>query len=228
MASNSPKYQVGDVVVVIIYGTVGTITSVYQVNQQFLYEVNHGEVLFFERAIVPYKDYEGNVFEIERVEIEYNFAIGDLVNIKGYGKDLFKIAGLRTEVWRYLEDGWEDTVYELTRVTDGEWLEAAEEELELVMSQQEAEKCLQQIMMLYSSKQSSPEWDKLLAGALPEIKKGVEESRTKMINHLLDIYNDYVVLYHMFQDREYQEMMDLVLESLKRYTSEEDENSGED
>ncbi|MFY4776864.1 hypothetical protein [Metabacillus sp. RGM 3146] len=222
MASNKPKYQVGDVVVVIIYGTVGTITSVYQVNQHFLYEVNHGEVLFFERAIVPYSDYEGRVFEIERIEIEYGYAIGDLVHIKGYGKDLFKIAGLRTEVWRYLEDGWEDTVYELTRVTDGEWLEAAEEELVLVMSQQEAEKCLQQIMMLYTKQKNSPEWEQMLASAMPEIKKGVQDSRMNMINHLLDIYNDYQILYDMFLDPEYKEMMELVLESLKRYTAESD------
>ncbi|MDC4920063.1 hypothetical protein OHV94_19525, partial [Acinetobacter baumannii] len=36
-------------------------------------------------------------------------------------------------------------------------------------------------------------------------------------DELLDIYNDYKVLYEMFQDAEYKDMMEFVLSSLKEY-----------
>ncbi len=44
MKQNKPKFQVGDIVVVIMYGTVGTITKVHQIDKHYLYEVNHNEV----------------------------------------------------------------------------------------------------------------------------------------------------------------------------------------
>jgi len=45
MKSNAPKFKVGDVVVVVMYGTVGTITKVHKIDKHFLYEVNHNEVI---------------------------------------------------------------------------------------------------------------------------------------------------------------------------------------
>jgi hypothetical protein len=45
MKPDKPKFQVGDIVVVVMYGTVGTITKVHQIDKHYLYEVNHNEVL---------------------------------------------------------------------------------------------------------------------------------------------------------------------------------------
>ncbi|MTH52020.1 hypothetical protein GKZ89_01270 [Bacillus mangrovi] len=224
MASKYPKYKMGEVVVIVLYGTVGTVTNVYKLNQSFLYEVNHGDVLFFESALSLYKDYEGKIFEIERIEVEYQFAIGDLVHVNGYGTDLFKIVGLRTEIWRYLEDGWEDMVYELMRVADGEWLEAAEEEMTLVMSNNEAEKSLHQIMLMLNKEgaegEAQEEAKGKSTGSQPAYSLGKHESKRdpgQLINDLLDIYNDYRMLYLQFGDQEYKEMMDMVMDSLKRF-----------
>ncbi|AZB44864.1 hypothetical protein CEF21_13345 [Bacillus sp. FJAT-42376] len=224
MTSKYPKFKMGEVVVIVLYGTVGTVTNVYKLNQSFLYEVNHGDVLFFESALSFYKEYEGKIFEIERIEVEYQFAIGDLVHVTGYGKDLFKIVGLRTEIWRYLEDGWEDMVYELMRVADGEWLEAAEEEMILVMSNNEAEKSLHQIMLMLNKEGSEGEAQDEPAGLKTGSASSYSSEKTEkkkdpgqLVNDLLDIYNDYRLLYLQFGDPEYKEMMQLVLDSLKRF-----------
>ena len=71
-------------------------------------------------------EYDGEIVEKEHIDIEYKFFIGDIVQVKGQGSDFFKIIGFRTEIWRYKEDAWEDIIYELSRIGDGEWMEAAE------------------------------------------------------------------------------------------------------
>ena len=86
-------------------------------------------MLYFETSLQLYKDYDGVIVDTEKLDIEYEFLIGDVVYVKDYGKELFKITGHRTEIWRYVEDGWEDIIYELTRLKDGEWLETEEEDL---------------------------------------------------------------------------------------------------
>ncbi|MCY8721538.1 hypothetical protein MOD59_19915, partial [Bacillus sp. S10C12M] len=40
-----------------------------------------------------------------------------------------------------------------------------------------------------------------------------------IVDELLDIYNDYKILYEMFHDEEYRDMMKFVLESLKEHFS---------
>lgn len=40
-----------------------------------------------------------------------------------------------------------------------------------------------------------------------------------IVDELLDIYNDYKILYEMFHDEEYKDMMMFVLESLKEHFS---------
>lgn len=74
--------------------------------------------------------------DTEWIELNYNFTFGDLVQVTGYDKDVFRIVGFRTEVWRYKNDAWEDTIYELSRITDGEWLEADESDLTLLANAQ--------------------------------------------------------------------------------------------
>ncbi|MRX72890.1 hypothetical protein GJU40_12140 [Bacillus lacus] len=225
MEPKKPKFKIGDIVVIIMYGTVGTITKHHKLDQHYIYEVNHNDILYFESALDLYSDYEGKAFETELIEIEYQYYIGDLVQINGYGKDLFKIVGFRTEIWRYKEDGWEEMLYELVRVTDGEWLEAAEEELVMVLPYREAEKYLQQIQLLYYMANAGKNVQSYIEKAVPEIVKEASEERNTdiFIDEMLDIYNDYRILYNMFKDDHYKEMMDLVLQSIKRYASDLDE-----
>ncbi len=216
-----PKFKIGDTVVITIYGTVGTITDIKIMDGKFVYEINENEGLFLEDTIQLLEDYKGKILIQERVEIEYQFFFGDIVQVSNYGEDLFKIIGIRTEIWRYHEDAWEDVVYELSRVSDGEWLEASEEELILVAPHDKAEKYLQSVGILYLGKEIKK------TELLPTMKKANEhqkdrermvKERSEIINGLLDVYNDYRTLYNMFQDDEYLEVMNLVLKHLKKMT----------
>jgi hypothetical protein len=216
-----PKFKIGDTVIITIYGTVGTITDIKIMDGKFVYEVNDNDGLFLEDTIQLLEDYKGKILIQERVDIEYQFFFGDVVQVFNYGKDLFKIIGIRTEIWRYYEDAWEDVVYELSRIGDGEWLEASEEELILVSRHDEAEKYLQSIGMLYLGKEINK------MELLPTMKKSNEQpkdqerfqkERSEIINGLLDVYNDYRALYEMFGDDEYLEVMNLVLKHLKKMT----------
>ncbi|MFS3943015.1 hypothetical protein ACL9SS_16350 [Bacillus subtilis] len=226
MKQNKPKFQVGDIVVVIMYGTVGTITKVHQIDKHYLYEVNHNEVLYFESSIQLYKDYEGVIVDMEKLDIEYEFLIGDVVYVKDYGKELFRIIGHRTEIWRYLEDGWEDIIYELTRLKDGEWLETEEEDLTLVLRKYEMDQFVHQLLFVHYVGETGHEiGEDIASSALLQFEGGDEDQDTlhilavSIVDELLDIYNDYKILYEMFKDEEYKDMMMFVLESLKEHFS---------
>ncbi|AQX54240.1 hypothetical protein LZP85_12610 [Priestia flexa] len=223
-----PKYRIGDTIVVTIYGTVGTITDIKVMDGLFVYEINHSEGLFLEDTIELLEDYDGQILVQERVELEYKYFFGDIVQVFNYGKELFKIIGIRTEIWRYKEDAWEDIVYELSRVTDGEWLEASEEELILVTPHEETENYVQNIDMLYLGKEIKK------TELLPTMKKqnghGKEEMKLtkekhEIINGLLDVYNDYKTLHEMFQDDEYVEVMNLVLKHLHKISKSEQDKA---
>lgn len=223
-----PKYRIGDTIVVTIYGTVGTITDIKVMDGLFVYEINHSEGLFLEDTIELLEDYDGQILVQERVELEYKYFFGDIVQVFNYGKELFKIIGIRTEIWRYKEDAWEDIVYELSRVTDGEWLEASEEELILVTPHEETENYVQNIDMLYLGKEIKK------TELLPTMKKqsghGKEEMKLtkekhEIINGLLDVYNDYRTLHEMFQDDEYVEVMNLVLKHLHKISKSEQDKA---
>ncbi|MBD1379046.1 hypothetical protein [Metabacillus arenae] len=223
MDKKIPKYRVGDVVVIMLYGTVGTVTKFHKLDDFYLYEVNHGDVLYYENSLELFDEYEGELIETERLEIDYRFFIGDLVEVTGYEGDLFKVVGFRTEIWRYEDDSWEDVIYELTRISDGEWLEADEEELQIVLHQGDIEKFMHHILMLFYFTHGQSHLDQWLQKELPSLKdqiKAVPAPQTKsdMIDELLDIYNDYHILYDMFQDEEYKDMMNLILQNLERYS----------
>lgn len=217
---NSPKYKIGDIVVIIMYGTVGTITKLHQVEQHFVYEVNHSDVLFFEKALQLFSDYEGAMIETEKITINIQYQIGDIVLVKGYGDSLFRIVGVRTEVWRYDNDGWEELTYELTSVAAGEWLEATEEEMSLMISNQEAESFIQQLHFNHTIIDENLYYSSIISNHISSesISTANElQDQSKMVDELLDIYNDYKTLYQMFNEPEYKEMMIIILKSLHRY-----------
>lgn len=219
-----PKYEVGDTVVITIYGTVGKVTDVKWLDGMYVYEVNKSDGLYLESSLQPLSEFEGDVSDKEHVDIEYQYFFGDLVQVKGYGTEIFKVVGFRTEIWRYKEDAWEDVIYELSRISDGEWLEAGEEELSLLSDAEQADEFIEKLGMLFLINQQ----------AITEIKnnedfcnQNVEVSRTdlttneekQIIDGLLDIYNDYSFLYNFFQDEEYEKAMKIILKKLETITT---------
>jgi hypothetical protein len=214
-----PKYKIGDTVVISMYGTVGRITDVKWLEGKYVYEVNKSEGLFLESGLQILSEYDGTVMEKEQIDIEYRFFFGDLVQVSGYAADLFKVVGFRTEIWRYKEDAWEDVIYELSRVSDGEWLEAGEEELTLVADAESADTFIQKLGLLYLvNKQektlNQPKSQNIVRKTESEEIERKKEKKT-LIDNLLDIYNDYRILYELFNDQEYYQVMRVILRKLE-------------
>lgn len=223
-----PKYKIGDTVVIAMYGTVGNITDVKVMGGNYVYEVNQSEDLFVESGLQLLSEYEGKVIEQEQIDIEYKFFFGDLVQVSGYGSDLFKVVGFRTEIWRYKEDSWEDIIYELSRVSDGEWLEASEEELTIVADAESADTFIQKLGFLYLiNKQQNPVHLPKIQNILRKAEvEEIERKRVKkqLIDDLLDIYNDYRILFELFHDQEFYQVMRVVLRKLRSLTSDDGKN----
>jgi len=214
-----PKYKIGDTVVITIYGTVGRVTDVKWLDGKYVYEVNKSDGLFLESALQMLSEYDGTVVEQEQIDIEYKFFFGDLVQVSGYGADLFKVVGFRTEIWRYKEDAWEDVIYELSRVSDGEWLEAGEEELTLVADAESADTFIQKLGLLYLvNKQDQAVKNTNLKNLIRKSEfEEIERKKEKkeLIDNLLDIFNDYRILYELFHDQEYFQVMRVILRKLE-------------
>lgn len=214
-----PKYKIGDTVVITVYGTVGRVTDVKLLDGDYVYEVNKSHGLFVESAIKLLSEYDGKIMEQEQIDIEYKFFIGDLVQVSGYGADLFKVIGFRTEIWRYKEDAWEDVIYELARVSDGEWLEVGEEELTLVADAESADTFIQKLGLLYLvNKQEKPTTTPKLQNMVrkaefEEISR--QKEKKELIDNLLDIFNDYRILYELFHDQEYYHVMRVIIKKLE-------------
>jgi hypothetical protein len=219
----NPKFKIGDTVVITVYGTVGKKTDVKLLDGNYVYEVNKSDGLYIEGALQMLSEYEGAVMEQEQIDIEYKFFFGDLVQVSGYGADLFKVVGVRTEIWRYKEDAWEDIIYELSRISDGEWLEAGEEELTLVADAENADTFIQKLGLLYlvnkqDKAQKNPKIQNMVRKSeVEEIER--KKEKKELIDNLLDIFNDYRILYEMFQDQEYYKVMRVILRKLESLAS---------
>ncbi|MGG1674662.1 hypothetical protein ACIFOT_02815 [Neobacillus sp. NRS-1170] len=218
-----PKYKIGDTVVITIYGTVGRVSDVKWLDGKYVYEVNKSDGLFIEEALQLLSEYDGTIMEQEQIDIEYKFFIGDLVQVAGYGADLFKVVGFRTEIWRYKDDAWEDVIYELSRVSDGEWLEAGEEELTLVADAESADTFIQKLGLLYLvNKQEKPTKNPNMQNMVRKAEfEEIERKKEKkeLIDNLLDIFNDYRILYELFHDQEYYQVMRVILRKLESLVS---------
>lgn len=223
MGNKQPRFKKGDTVVITIYGTVGKITDVKFLDGTYLYEVNYSDVLYFEKTLEHIDEYDGEiVFEKEQIHIEYKFLIGDLVQVDGYEHDYFKIVGYRTEIWRYKDNAWEDVIYELTRISDSEWLEAHEEEMTLIADAARAESIIQKLELLYSANKKANEQTifKQNNPRKGESKKMTTKEQKQLIDGLLDLFNDYSRLYHEFGDEEYRHIMNIALGKLHKATEE--------
>ncbi|QPC46610.1 hypothetical protein [Mangrovibacillus cuniculi] len=208
-----PKFRVGEEVVIVIYGTVGFITEIKTIDGKYLYEINHSEGLFKEQVLIPVSEYEGSLVEREQIDIEYKFFFGDIVQVTGYGQDLFKVVGFRTEIWRYKEDAWEDVIYELTRMTDGDWLEADEEEITLIADAEQADVLTSKYGIQFPVQETKT--------PKKQVVFPVQRYAGKVaVDKLLDAYNDYRTLYKMFGDEKYEKMLRTILKQLKKLSSE--------
>ncbi len=217
-----PKFKIGDIVVVTVYGTVGSVTEIRQLDGNYLYKVNKGDVFYSESALTLLSQYKAKPIETEKIEIEYKFYFGDLVFVQGYDNDVFIIVGIHTEIWRYKEGAWEDVIYELARVTDGEWLEAGEDELTLLADFDQAETFLQKYSLKYfvKKKNNAGMYENMDIYRKSEKKHlHLKKEKKDIIDGLLDVYNDYKILYEMFQDQKYKDVMDLALRNLQKFES---------
>ncbi|UII54477.1 hypothetical protein LS684_12420 [Cytobacillus spongiae] len=221
-----PKYNIGDTVVITMYGTVGKVTDVKWLDGMYVYEVNKSEGLYMESSLQMLSEYEGTILEKEQIDIEYKFFFGDLVQVKDYGTDLFKVVGFRTEIWRYKKDAWEEVIYELSRISDGEWLEASEEELTLLADAETADAFIQKLGLLYQVNQNLQppavqlnEPNQVFRQAEREL---IDKQKKKqvVIDGLLDMYNDYQRLFQAFGDQEYQQITRIILHKLKQIIEE--------
>ena len=220
--NKQPKFSIGDTVVITIYGTVGKITDVKFLDGAYVYEVNYSDGLYVEKTLEHIDDYDGEIlFEKEQINIEYKFLIGDLVQVDGYEYDYFKIVGYRTEIWRYKDNAWEDVIYELTRISDHEWLEAHEEEMTLIAEATRAEAIIQKLEILYSSNKKGTEQ---IIAKQNNPRKGennknmTTKEQKQHIDGLLDLYNDYRRLFQEFGDDEYRHIMNIALGKLRKAT----------
>ncbi|MFS0863236.1 hypothetical protein [Fredinandcohnia sp. 179-A 10B2 NHS] len=217
--SRKPKFKIGDIVVVTLYGTVGSVTDIKRLDGNYLYKVNKGEAFYSESSLTLLSNYKGKQIEIEKIEIEYKFYFGDLVFVQGYENDIFKIVGIHTEIWRYKEGAWEEVIYELARITDGEWLEAGENELTLLADYEQAETFLQKYELKYVKKKNKNVGMHNMDIHRKSEKENlrIKKEKKEIIDGLLDVYNDYKILYDMFQDKKYKDVMDLALRNLEKF-----------
>ncbi|PLT34974.1 hypothetical protein [Bacillus sp. V5-8f] len=218
-----PKFKKGDTVVITMYGTVGKVTDVQYIDGTYVYEINHSKGLYLESTLQHIHEYKGEVLsnDREQIDIEYQFFFGDLVQVEGYGNDYFKVIGFRTEIWRYKENAWEDVIYELSRISDGEWLEAHEEEMTLIADAERADKIIQKLGLLHPmNKNTGKKEGASQSKALPRLdeKQRLEAiaEKKQLIDGLLDLYNDYSTLYQIFQDEEYKHVMNLAIMKIKK------------
>jgi hypothetical protein len=214
---NKPKFAIGNSVVILVNGIVGKVKSVQEFNQTYVYEVQGADGVFTESSLMLVEDFEGLLFEAEHVNIDYKYFFGDLVQVQGYGKEIFKVIGFRTEIWRYKEESWEDIIYELSRITDNEWLECNEDDLIFLADAKDAEQFLKKHAL--NQKLKSSQYKKLTEPSpLAHLNKNgnQEYDHQEKINHLLDIYNDYRILRDMFGDETYGKVMKTAIKKLEK------------
>lgn len=219
-----PKFNVGDTVVITINGTVGKITDIQFIGGQYVYKINKSKGYFLEDSLQMFSQINENIIEKEHVNINYKFFIGDIVKVDGYHSDLFKVIGFRTEIWRYKNDAWEDIIYELSRLKDGEWLEANEHELTFIIDELQANSLIEK-MGVIDMNNIDKQILQLSDGADdPKQKSLNKKDRKKIIDDLLDKYNDYRYLYEMFADKKYDQQMKRIYQKLKNLTDHDEKN----
>jgi len=197
-----PKFSVGDSVMIEPYGFMSTIESIKFFEQQWVYRLKGKKEYFLEEQLMNMNEKKGNIQNQEYIPLSYKYQFGDIVKVKGYGQDFFIVIGFRIELWRYRDSAWEDIIYELSRIEDGQWLEASEDELTFIADEEKAK-------MLFQTKSKIKK--------LPppsNRKKTAGKGEMADIDYLLDMYNDYQNLYQFFGDETYHKKMKEIMRKL--------------
>jgi hypothetical protein len=212
-----PKFAIGDIVVNMLYGTVGRITDIKMLDGTFLYEINHSNSLFLEHTLILLSDFDGHLLVTEAIEVELPYFLGEIVQVRNQGSDLYKIVGVRTEIWRYQDGRWEEIIYELTRLTDGKTLEASPDELIPIAPNDQSLVFGQDIVWLSPIFKDESGWEERMHMYRKSEKEWwqAKKMHKDMVDELLDIYNDYKRLYEWFHDEEYKKAMERTLKNLR-------------
>ena len=208
-----PKFQIGEEVKIELLNSVGKITNIIHLPSHFIYEINKNDGLFFEESLQSICSKVKT--DKEKVELTFCYDFDDFAKVNGYGEDIYRIVGKRLEVWRYKSDTWEDIIYELTKITDGEWLEANEADIICIDWNEE------ELAFLMKKKSSwKNKWSRLDAEKLKAIqghkKIGMHVDRNQIIDELLDLHNDYTFMFQKFRDEQYQTVVELIEEKLSK------------
>lgn len=138
--------------------------------------------------------------------MKFNF--GDLVTCAGYPDRFFTVDSWRVEQHYYPEAEWTEIVYELTDVYSAEWLEADEEDLQLIAKADKADEYLtmkgSDVAVIFTFSDFGGR-----SGRLPKVAPEIDRynkarERERRINELLDARNDYTALFNEFGDKEYE------------------------
>jgi hypothetical protein len=206
-----PMFQKGDKVIYLyldgegkIQPEICTIDAIILGDYIIFYELQELAEVVMESELVPLDeaedlDQDTDDVEEETIVFEQNYNYGDLVYVEGYDEQVYKVEGIIIEIYRYQNEEWTEVSYELEK--DGMCIYAYDEDMSLVRVEQSNGKEPLQPQSNLSGRDISPQEKK--------------ESLQIQINQLLDDYNDYQTLYHLFKDEEYQELVESVLEELK-------------
>ncbi|MBU5341255.1 hypothetical protein [Caldifermentibacillus hisashii] len=138
--------------------------------------------------------------------MKFNF--GDLVTCAGYPDRFFTVDSWRVEQHYSPEAEWTETVYLLTDVYSAEWLEADEEDLQLIAKADKADEYLTMkggdVAVIFTFSDFGGR-----SGRFPKVAPEIERynkarERERRINELLDERNDYARLLAEFGDEEYK------------------------
>ena len=140
---------------------------------------------------------------------------GDLVRVHGYGNRVYQIDGYYIASYFYPNEQYNETVYELSDVVTGEWLEADADDLTLVAPAAKAAEYLATMKpaekytlmegvgtMFFSANEPTA---RELSAQEAERRKAERKAKAEAIDRLLDEYNDYKRLADAFGDEEYRE-----------------------
>ncbi len=216
-----PKFQVGDIVVMVLYGIVGEVTQLKEIEHSYVYELDGNDGFYLESSLMHLDEFNGKDFDFEQINIDYKFFFGDLVKVPSTGKDIYKVVGFRTEIWRYKDESWEDVIYELAKITDGDWLECAEDEMTLVAEAKDAERFIKKQEVGNAGKNTTNKtYSRKKKPVTKEIivKPLTEAQKKEKIDQLLDLYSDYRHLKNQFGDEEFDKVLKMIVKKLKTLT----------
>lgn len=141
-----------------------------------------------------FSDEENDEEDEDQITFIQNLNFGDKVLVEGYEDEVYTIVGVIIEIYRYENEEWTEVSYELEN-EQGLCIYAYDEDMLLLKA-----KALEHIV-----EDTSPR-------ASEEISLGKKQELD--VDTLLDDYNDYMCLYHLFGDEEYKELAEEVVKQL--------------